>query len=155
MVLRTGWPFGLHVDRKEYSRVDQAIGKATGHLADAAPAIDGPVEVTERRPSGANSAERDADDRHVYAGREWSSDHPLNIRVSIPLGVGRYYITLVAGKERRARARLAMDRRQNPLDTPGNVLFLAFVTTIATVGSATLFYLLLAHIFGWTGRLIL
>jgi hypothetical protein len=117
--------------------------------------MDGPIEAAGRQTLGANSAERAADDRHVYAGREWSSDHPLNIRISIPLGVGRYYITLVAGKERRARARLAMDRRQNPLDTPGNLLFLAFVTIIATVGSATLFYLLLAHMFGWTGRLML
>lgn len=135
--------------------MDQAIGKATGQFADAAPAMDGSIEAVERRPAGTSAAGREGDDRHLYAGREWSSDHPLNIRVSIPLGVGRYYVTLVAGKERRARARLAMDRRQNPLDTPGNVLFLAFVTIIATVGSATLFYLLLAHAFGWTGRLIL
>jgi hypothetical protein len=134
--------------------VDQAIGKATD-FTDAAPAVDGPIETAQRRPSGASSAGRVADDRHLYAGREWSSDHPLNIRVSIPLGVGRYYITLVAGKERRARARIALDRHQHPLDTPGNVLFLAFVTIIATVGSATLFYLLLAHVFGWTGRLML
>jgi hypothetical protein len=135
--------------------VDQAIGKATGRFGDATPAFDGPAEKVERHSSASANADLDAENRHVYAGREWSSDHPLNIRVSIPLGVGRYYITLVAGKERRARARLAVDRRQNPLDTPGNVLFLAFVTIIATVGSATLFYLLLAHIFGWTGRLIL
>ncbi|MGI9506359.1 MAG: hypothetical protein ACR2RE_25230 [Geminicoccaceae bacterium] len=92
--------------------------------------------------------------KHRYAGREWSSDHALNIRVSVPLGVGRYYLTLVAGKERRARARLALDRRQNPLDTTGNVAFLAFVATIATAGSVTLFYLAMAHLFGWSGRLI-
>ncbi|MEM9442419.1 MAG: hypothetical protein AAGA73_18395 [Pseudomonadota bacterium] len=135
--------------------MDQAIGKATGKFADAAVGVDETTELAERRPLGSSSAEADAERRHVYAGREWSSDHPLNIRISIPLGIGRYYITLVAGKERRARARLAMDRRHNPLDTPGNVFFLAFITIIATVGSATLFYLLLAHMFGWTGRLFL
>ncbi|MGI9418245.1 MAG: hypothetical protein ACR2RA_10460 [Geminicoccaceae bacterium] len=75
--------------------------------------------------------------------------------MSIPLGVGRYYITLVAGKERRARARLALDRRQNPLDTTGNVVFLVFITAIATTGSLTLLYLLFAHLFGWSGRLVL
>ena len=32
-----------------------------------------------------------------YAGREWTSEHPLNIRMSVPLIFGRYYITIVAG----------------------------------------------------------
>lgn len=135
--------------------MDQAIGNTTGRFGSDPTAAIGRAETAEQPLSGPIAAERGIDRKHVYAGREWSSDHPLNIRVSVPLGVGRYYITLVAGKERRARARLAMDRTQHPLDTPGNVLFLAFVTMIATAGSATFFYMLLAHIFGWSGRLIL
>ena len=93
--------------------------------------------------------------RHQYAGREWTSDHSLNIRVSIPLVFGRYYITIVAGKERRARARLAKDKLQHPLDTPGNVIFLFLIGLIATAGTLTLSYMLLAHLFGWSGRLML
>lgn len=95
------------------------------------------------------------EDKHQYAGRHWTSEHPLNIRMSIPLIFGRYYITVVAGKERRARARLALDKRQHPLDTPGNVVFLFFIGLIATAGSITLAYMLLAHLMGWSGRLLL
>jgi hypothetical protein len=134
--------------------VDQAIGDTIGHFGKAADAVADQAEASGRPTSRSADGVRSTD-RHVYAGREWSSDHPLNIRVSVPLGIGRYYITLVAGKERRARARLALDRRENPLDTPGNVLFLAFVAAIATSGSFTLLYLLLAHVFGWSGRLLL
>ncbi len=94
-------------------------------------------------------------DKHRYAGREWTSEHPLNIRMSIPLVFGRYYVTIVAGKERRARARLAKDKRQHPLDTPSNVVFLFLIGIIATAGCVTLGYMLLAHLLGWSGRLLL
>jgi len=124
--------------------VDQAIGNTIGHAGGPPAAAADQADV-----------EQGPDRRHVYAGREWSSNHALNIRVSVPLGVGRYYITLVAGRERRARARLALDRLQNPLDTSGNVVFLAFIATIATAGSVTLLYLAIAHLFGWSGRLVL
>lgn len=135
--------------------VDQALEDTTAHFGDGPSAAVAGAETAGQRTQRAHDVEQSLEQRHKYAGREWSSDHSLNIRISIPLGVGRYYITLVAGKERRARARLALDRRQHPLDTPGNVLFLAFVVTIATAGSATLFYFLLAHLFGWSGRLML
>ena len=135
--------------------MDQAIGTTAGQFGDIPQAATDKTPAPRAPVGDSLEAEPTMDRRHLYAGREWTSDHSLNIRVSIPLGVGRYYITLVAGKERRARARLALDRRQNPLDTPGNVVFLAFVSTIATVGGLTLLYLLAAHIFGWSGRLML
>jgi hypothetical protein len=105
-------------------------------------------------PASATAA-RSTENTHRYAGREWTSEHPLNIRVSIPLLFGRYYISVVAGKERRARARLALDKRQHPLDTPGNVIFLFFIGVIAAAGSVTVGYMLLAHLMGWSGRLVL
>ena len=135
--------------------MDQAIGNTASQFGDAPALPAGAAAPTDERTREAHDAEPDAEGRHVYAGREWSSDHPLNVRISIPLGIGRYYVAFVAGKERRARARLALDRRQHPLDTPSNVVFLAFIAAIATAGSLTLLYLLLAHIFGWSGRLIL
>jgi len=135
--------------------VDQAIGNRAGDFGKAPIAATGGTEAANQQASTTTDVEQSQERRHLYAGRQWSSEHSLNIRISIPLGVGRYYITLVAGKERRARARLALDRRQNPLDTPGNALFLALIVTIATAGSITLFYMLLAHLLGWSGRLIL
>lgn len=133
--------------------MEQAIENTIGHVGAAPGATAGGVATDQPAP-GSAELQQNLGQRHRYAGRDWSSEHALNIRISVPLGVGRYYITLVAGKERRARARLALDRRQNPLDTPGNVAFLAFIATIGVAGSVTLFYLTMAHLFGWSGRLI-
>ena len=134
---------GVASVRKEYGRVEQAIAVTDGRLKDGEP-----EPSVERRTSTAPI-------KHQYAGREWTSDHPLNIRISLPLGFGRYYITIVAGKERRARARLAMDKREHPLDRTGNVIFLFLIGIIATAGSMTVGYMLLSHLLGWSGRLVL
>ncbi len=135
--------------------MDQAIGNPAGQLSDNPPPPAAKVAPAGHTAPGPADVEQSMEQSHVYAGRHWGTDHSLNIRVSVPLGIGRYYVTLVAGKERRARARLAVDRRQNPLDTPGNVMFLAFIVTVATAGGITLLYFILAHIFGWSGRLVL
>ncbi|MGI9510128.1 MAG: hypothetical protein ACR2QJ_12365 [Geminicoccaceae bacterium] len=135
--------------------MDQAIGNTANQLGDAPSVPAEPAARPEEQSFGARDDGPGMASKRLYAGREWSTGHPLNIRVSIPIGFGRYYAAIVAGKERRARARLALDRRLNPLDTPGNVLFIAFVATIATAGCIAIFYLLLAHLFGWTGRLFL
>ena len=135
--------------------MDQAIGTTAGQVDGVAATSIGQTARAEERARDKNDAIRSASGRQFYAGREWSSGHPLNIRLSIPIGIGRYYVAFVAGKERRARARLALDRRLNPLDTPSNVLFLTFIATIATAGSVAIFYLLLADFFGWSGRLFL
>lgn len=129
--------------------MDQAAATTAEKIGDG---IDIPVPegAGQDVPKAATAAPKNP----VYAGREWTSEHPLNVRMSIPLGFNRYYITVVAGKERRARARLAMDRRQHPLDTPSNALFLFLVGLIVTAGSIGLGYLVLAHIFNWSGRLI-
>lgn len=75
--------------------------------------------------SAAENARRD--------GRAWTSDHPVNIRLSIPLGVGRYYLTIVGGKERRAPERLADERKKHPLLTAGNVLVFAVVIALSSL----------------------
>ena len=63
------------------------------------------------------------------------SDHappPVNIRVTLPFLGGRYYFTLMSGKERRSKERLALERQANPLRTKRNIMFM--------VGSALFFY---------------
>ncbi len=57
--------------------------------------------------------------RIAPGGESWDR-HPVNLRLSIPLPFGRYYVTLVAGKERRGAERLASERRKHPLLTFGN-----------------------------------
>ena len=57
------------------------------------------------------------------AAPAWKT-HPIDIQVSIPFGFGRWYFTLVGGPERRGRERREVERRQHPLFTLGNSLFL-------------------------------
>ncbi len=49
---------------------------------------------------------------------------PVNIRVSVPHLLGRWYLTIFAGKERRSHKRLKSDRIAYPLRTAGNLFFI-------------------------------
>ncbi len=50
--------------------------------------------------------------------------HPVNIRITIPLLFRSYYLTIVAGPERRSRERRISERKKHPLFMPGNIVFL-------------------------------
>ena len=57
--------------------------------------------------------------------RSWGNAHPINIRVSIPLLVmGRFYITLLSGRERRGGERRRLERERHPLLTFANMTLL-------------------------------
>ena len=65
----------------------------------------------------------------IAAGdRPWKT-HPVDIRFTLPLPFGSFYITLVAGRERRSPVRRAVDSQSRPFMRFGNVLFV-----LATVG---------------------
>jgi len=51
-------------------------------------------------------------------------NHAADIRLSIPLPKFRFYISMFAGRERRAKERLAEERRRSPLITLSNLFFL-------------------------------
>ena len=72
------------------------------------------------------------------ASREskWTSTHAINIRLSIPLPLGRYYMAVVVGKERRRPKRRKSERLKHPLATAGN---LAFLSTLGVVTGLALF----------------
>ena len=53
--------------------------------------------------------------------------HPVNLRVGLRLFGQSFFITLVAGKERRNFERRRRDRRINPVRTLANLLFLVGV----------------------------
>jgi len=61
---------------------------------------------------------------------DWDGSHPIDLRITIPFPFGRYYVTIVAGKERRSAARLQRERRKHPLVTAGNVAFLLLLGSI-------------------------
>jgi hypothetical protein len=63
---------------------------------------------------------------------KWGT-HQADIRLSFPLFNKRYYLVLVAGEERRNKARRAAERAQHPLATTGNLLFVGATVTLATL----------------------
>ncbi len=65
----------------------------------------------------------------------WSR-HPVDIRLSLPFITNRYYLTLVAGRERRCPDRRSEDRAKHALGTSSNLMFL--LSALAWLG-----------LFGW------
>jgi hypothetical protein len=71
--------------------------------------------------------------------QDWSGTHPVDIRLTLPLLSGRYYLTVLAGRERRSAERLRAERDRHPLLKTGNVvLFLLFGTLVGLALLSTL-----------------
>lgn len=68
----------------------------------------------------------------------------VNIRLSLPTPFGRFYLAVLADRERRSRQRLREERKANPLRTLGNFLFLVFAA-IAFYGAAVAGVMLYLH----------
>ncbi len=64
--------------------------------------------------------------------------HAIDIRLSIPLLVRRFYLVLICGQERRSQARRAEERRRRPLATIGNAVFLTVTAALFLYGCAFL-----------------
>jgi hypothetical protein len=58
------------------------------------------------------------------------TDHPIDIRLSIPLPFGRYYLALVLGPERRNDDRRRSEGESRRIMTPANVLFILTVVVM-------------------------
>jgi len=84
------------------------------------------------------SAEQAAAIREAARRNRWDR-HPVDVRISLPTPFGRYYLTLVGGRERRNEARLAHDRAQHPFATLGNIAFFAGATVLFGFGLLGLF----------------
>lgn len=83
----------------------------------------------------------------------WSDVHPIDLRLSIPLPTGRYYVTLVAGRERRGFARRAADARRHPLITWGNVAAIFVLGSISGFAALALIQLVSANLFQELGMM--
>ncbi len=66
------------------------------------------------------------------AGQAPWDDHAVNIRLTLPLILRRFYVTVVGGNEKRSGDRRDIDRHKYPLRTAANGFFF--------IGMATLFY---------------
>ena len=56
--------------------------------------------------------------------------HPIDIRLSLPFPNGRRYVVLLAGREKRPRARLAAYRHAHALWTLSNIAMFAGLSTL-------------------------
>ncbi len=96
-----------------------------------------------------------ASTRKAPGGESWSNDHPVNIRLAIPLLFGRYYVTIMAGKERRSGERLASERKKYPLMKLGNLVVMAACGTICGLAALSMFQLATAYILLRSGMMTL
>ena len=95
-----------------------------------------------------------ASTRKAPGGEPWGNDHPVNLRFSIPLPFGRYYVTLVAGKERRGAERLASERHKHPLLTFGNLAVFFGLGCICGLALLALFQLASAYLLTQLGIMV-
>ena len=113
-------------------------------------------EQAGRLPSDIGGDQRDAPgiaQRSVPRAESWDR-HPVNLRFSIPLPFGRYYVTLVAGKERRGAGRLASERRKHPLLTFGNVTVFFGLGCVCGLALLALFQLASAYLLTELGIMV-
>jgi len=92
----------------------------------------------------------DKADQPATYDREWSNHHPINLRATLPLPFGRWYVTLVAGPERRSKTRLVQEREKHPLETIPNLMFLLSVGIVSTAVLFAIATIVLIHGFGWS-----
>ena len=85
----------------------------------------------------------------------WGARHAINLRVSIPFGFRRYYVTVVAGRERRSAARRSAERRLHPLVTFGNIALCAGCGMLVGLAGLALIQLALSFVLQQTGSLVI
>lgn len=67
--------------------------------------------------------------------------HAVDIRLSIPLLIQRYYVVFVAGPEKRSEERRQQERGQRSVSIPRQMAMAAVVTTLGIGALAMLMYL--------------
>jgi len=79
----------------------------------------------------------------------FSRQHPVDIRLTL---LRRYYLVVLAGRERRDGARRRRDRHRRPLLRLANVMFVNGVVVLLLLAVVTALYLLTAAIDGGTAE---
>ena len=87
--------------------------------------------------------------------RAWSENHGVNLRLSFPLFFARYYLTIVAGKERRSADRRKSERIKHPVATPGNMIFLGTAGVIIGLAVLTLMQFVAARLLVDAGVMVI
>jgi len=101
------------------------------------------------------SAGRDPAHPDQFRSRAWTAGHPINLRMSVPFGFGRFYLTIVAGRERRSASRRRAERRLHPIATLGNIALCAGCGVIVGLAVLALIQLALTFVLQQTGSLVI
>ena len=68
----------------------------------------------------------------------WQS-HPVDIRLAMPSPFGRFYLALIAGRERRSTARLAVQRSHHALAGAGNLAVVGALTAMVALSGLAIY----------------
>ena len=71
-------------------------------------------------PQEQPQSDSDVAKENVHARGRWESQHLVDFRLSVPLLFKRYYVTILAGEERRGPERLAAMSQIHPINSAGN-----------------------------------
>ncbi len=112
------------------------------------------TDTVERREPAGCLGEPGIASRKASSAVPWESDHPINIRLSIPLLIKRYYVTIVVGEERRTPERLSVERRKHPLVSRGNLVFFTIVGTVIGLACLALMQFATRYFLDQTGALL-
>lgn len=93
-------------------------------------------------------------DRKAPGDTPWENDHPVNIRLTIPLFKWLCYVTLVAGKERRSAQRMAEERQKHPLGKTGNVLIITVFGILTGLACLAVIQMTTGYILQQSGVLV-
>ncbi|MCH8997609.1 MAG: hypothetical protein IID48_05005 [Proteobacteria bacterium] len=86
------------------------------------------------------SAEQEAAIRNAARQDTWK-EHPVDIRLSLPSPFGRLYLALVAGREQRGAARLAVERARHPLSGLANLIAIGGIAATVALAGVAIFLL--------------
>ncbi len=105
-----------------------------------------PVEQTSdaRSPDSATAVAVPPAREEGSSRSEWTG-HPVNIRLTIPLPFRSYYLTIVAGPERRSKERRGDERKKHPLLTIGNVIVYLAAGSLCGLAALALIQVVSAH----------
>ncbi|MEL6963075.1 MAG: hypothetical protein AAFO01_09990 [Pseudomonadota bacterium] len=103
-----------------------------------------------QRQTGPDEASPETSGNSDAYPREWNGNHRINLRATLPLPSGSWYVTLVAGPERRQKGRRQEERKKHPLETVPNLLLLLSVGMLSAALLLTIAALILIHGFGWS-----
>jgi len=112
------------------------------------------TDTVERREPVGCLGEPGIANRKASSAVPWESDHPINIRLSIPLLIKRYYVTIVVGEERRTPERLSVERRKHPLVSRGNLVFFTLAGTVIGLACLALIQFATRYFLDQTGALL-